>query len=476
MSKKEALMHHRRLLLHRISMISTVVGVLALTGPAFAGYTSTLSGTVTMTGDADGDTLTFTNGATLLHNRFTAGDAGFNSDADFDTATAGDQTASGVAVTVNAGDGDDTIDASAATLATTFTLNGEGGNDTLTGSPQADVLNGGDGNDTLQGRAGIDTLDGGAGDDQLSGGPGDDVAFGGAGSDAFTWNPGDGSDTIEGGDDDGTDVLVFNGADIAEIIAIDQNGGRVRLTRDVATILMDVNDLEEIHVNLLGGDDTVNVTPLLTTTLVIDGGTQTVKDVLNIDCQGGSMSQIFFSNFETVNFSNCVFSDLDGDGVLDDFDNCPETPNIDQQDDDADGLGNVCDDDPEGDGVAAGDNCPSVANADQRDTDGDGLGNACDPDLDGDGVANGDDNCLLTPNADQADTDEDGVGDACDPDALTPTPPPGDKDGDGVADNVDNCTEVANPDQKDSDGDGIGDACDCNGGDCKAGGCSLIRI
>ena len=39
----------------------------------------------------------------------------------------------------------------------------------------------------------------------------------GGGDDAFTWNPGDGSDTIEG--QAGSDLLQFNGANAAEIMA-----------------------------------------------------------------------------------------------------------------------------------------------------------------------------------------------------------------------------------------------------------------
>jgi hypothetical protein len=45
--------------------------------------------------------------------------------------------------------------------------------------------------------------------------------------------------------------------------------------------------------------------------------------------------------------------------------------------------------DADGDGIAdAVDNCTQIANADQRDTDADGFGNACDPDFNGDGVVN----------------------------------------------------------------------------------------
>ncbi|MEW6321959.1 MAG: thrombospondin type 3 repeat-containing protein [Acidobacteriota bacterium] len=70
--------------------------------------------------------------------------------------------------------------------------------------------------------------------------------------------------------------------------------------------------------------------------------------------------------------------------------------------------------DTDGDGVLDDvDNCPAVANADQADYDNDGIGDACD-DSDLDGVVDAADNCRETPNADQADLDLDGIGDACD--------------------------------------------------------------
>jgi probable HAF family extracellular repeat protein len=74
--------------------------------------------------------------------------------------------------------------------------------------------------------------------------------------------------------------------------------------------------------------------------------------------------------------------DSDKDGVTDDEDNCPDDPNPDQVDTDADGVGDACEEaiDSDGDGVAdAEDNCPEVANTDQVDGDSDGVGDACDP-------------------------------------------------------------------------------------------------
>jgi cysteine-rich repeat protein len=66
----------------------------------------------------------------------------------------------------------------------------------------------------------------------------------------------------------------------------------------------------------------------------------------------------------------------------------------------------------------------------------------------------------------QADSDGDGRGDTCDVCPLEPYsttcagPDPGDSDGDGVSNAVDNCPYVSNPGQEDGDGDGTGNACD----------------
>ena len=82
----------------------------------------------------------------------------------------------------------------------------------------------------------------------------------GAGNDTFVWNPGDGSDTVEG--QGGTDTLQFNGSNVNENIDLSANGSRLRLSRDVGNVTMDVNGVEQVNVAALGGADTLTVNDL----------------------------------------------------------------------------------------------------------------------------------------------------------------------------------------------------------------------
>jgi Ca2+-binding RTX toxin-like protein len=123
-------------------------------------------------------------------------------------------------------------------------------------------LFGGNGNDTLNGGAGNDILDGGNGNDTVVGGKGADMASLGAGNDTFVWNDGDGSDVVEG--QAGFDTLVFNGKNDAtkEQMSISANDGRATLTRTQGNIAMDLNSVERIELNALGGDDSVTINNL----------------------------------------------------------------------------------------------------------------------------------------------------------------------------------------------------------------------
>jgi Ca2+-binding RTX toxin-like protein len=116
-------------------------------------------------------------------------------------------------------------------------------------------VNGGDGNDTIRGSNGADTLTGGAGADFFDGQQGNDTMFGENDDDTFQWDPGDGSDIVEGMA--GVDKLVFNGSAGAEIMAVSPNGGRFILTRNIGNIVMDVDGVEDLEINCLGGTDSV---------------------------------------------------------------------------------------------------------------------------------------------------------------------------------------------------------------------------
>ena len=140
-----------------------------------------------------------------------------------DTLAGGDQT--NILDFINGGSGDDILSDTAPGFSV---INGDRGNDRLTGGPSVNILNGGKGNDQLVGadnavpgasaearRYLADYLFGGAGNDELNGLGGDDVLVGGGRRD--TLNGGAGNDILIGGrgrdrfwiaDETGTDIIV----------------------------------------------------------------------------------------------------------------------------------------------------------------------------------------------------------------------------------------------------------------------------
>jgi Ca2+-binding RTX toxin-like protein len=200
---------------------------------AAAAYTAKVeNGTLSLRGNGASDTL-------ALHVRVgepdvLEADVGFDGTIDFsfDRSTF-------TAVDVLAAGGDDTV---------RILSQSNGFPDEVT------TIDGGSGADTLIGNVGDQTLIGGSGDDAVTGGDGDDTARLGSGTDRFTWNPGDDNDVVDG--EGGDDVLDFNGSNAGETYDISPDGARVRLLRDVASIVMDL-DIETIDLDTFGGTDTI---------------------------------------------------------------------------------------------------------------------------------------------------------------------------------------------------------------------------
>ena len=197
-----------------MTLVGTIGSGTPLHGIAVAptAFNATLVGTTaTFNGSSASDTITFDqSGGLLRHNRFTAGDSGFNSDFDFDPTTPGDQTLSAtdpaVTIIVNGGGSDDSVtigsaSAPASTLATTFQINGQGGGDTLTVNDVADAtartitVNGGTSTITgLSGPISYGTLEGLA---VNAGNGGDTINIVGISSTLANINAGGGDDTVK---------------------------------------------------------------------------------------------------------------------------------------------------------------------------------------------------------------------------------------------------------------------------------------
>jgi Ca2+-binding RTX toxin-like protein len=155
-----------------------------------------------------------------------------------------------------------------------LTLNALGDNDVVDAtSLEADAIQ-----LTINGGLGNDVLIGGEGGDQFNGGDGADLMLMGAGDDSFVWNPGDDNDTLEG--QSGFDTMLFNGANVAEQINVQANGGRILFTRDVASVVMDLNDVEHIEFAARGGADTITVHDL--------SGTDATDVDVNLESAPGS--------------------------------------------------------------------------------------------------------------------------------------------------------------------------------------------
>ena len=103
--------------------------------------------------------------------------------------------------------------------------------------------------------------------------------------------------------------------------------------------------------------------------------------------------------------------DPDSDGVPLSTDNCPLLSNPDQIDTDANGSGNVCDIDDDGDGVIDTADAFPLDSDESVDTDNDGAGNNADTDDDNDGLLD-DEEILFGTDPLNSDSDGDGASDS----------------------------------------------------------------
>jgi Ca2+-binding RTX toxin-like protein len=203
------------------------------------------------------------------------------------------------------GDGLDTVEVNGGDASEAFTATASGDRVSFNrvtplpfkidiGSSERLVLNAAGGNDRFTASDALPsivalTVDGGAGNDSIAGTNGDDTLVGGDGNDTFQWNPGDGSDTVEG--QAGTDRLQFNGASVTENMAITAVGARVRLTRDVGNVAMDLGGIERINTATLGGVDSLNVGDLTGTEaslINVNLGSDSRPDALTVNGTDGA--------------------------------------------------------------------------------------------------------------------------------------------------------------------------------------------
>ncbi|HET9740459.1 MAG TPA: calcium-binding protein [Solirubrobacteraceae bacterium] len=245
---------------------ASAAAALAVFPAAASAATVTVNGTnITVAGDATDETITIAdaNGVITVDGAAT-------------TAAANDT----FDLTVNAGAGADTVRVNTAALRT-VTINGDAGNDSITGSPDNDIINGG--ND-------LDTLNGAAGNDRISGNDANDTMNGDAGNDVMVWNPGDDDDVMNGGAGGGDDAEL-NGGNGPESFAAAPAGNRVRFERlSPGPFQLDVGpDTERLVLNANGGDDTMASNPATPTAMLLNGGTglDTMSGGANADFLNG---------------------------------------------------------------------------------------------------------------------------------------------------------------------------------------------
>jgi hypothetical protein len=183
----------------------------------------------------------------------------------------------------------------------------------------------------------------------------------------------------------------IGGTEVWRYQEIDSDGDGISDANDNCPNVPNVNQADTDHD---GMGDACDNCPNNCNVQQLDADGDGIGDVCDPDPRCGGCGQDLCeqqcASTSSSTTTTTTIPDTDGDGVLDNIDNCQTIPNADQYDADGDGKGNVCD------------NCPTVANPDQMDTDHDGHGDVCD-------------NCPTICNPQQLDANGNGIGDLCDP-------------------------------------------------------------
>src|SRR3954462_7228611 len=139
-------------------------------------------------------------------------------------------------LTVNAGAGNDTINLAGVDLANS-PVNGEAGDDIITGGDNADAIDGGDGND------------------RITGFRGNDVVNGGNGNDVMIWNNGDGTDDNNG--DAGVDEVLITAGTANDVMNVKPSATGFRFDRTNAPFGINLKDDEKLSITSFSGNDTL---------------------------------------------------------------------------------------------------------------------------------------------------------------------------------------------------------------------------
>jgi Ca2+-binding RTX toxin-like protein len=178
-------------------------------------------------------------------------------------------------------------------------IQGQAGNDSLTGGNVNDYIYGEAGNDSLSGLAGNDFLNGGAGNDTLNGGAGNDTTRADVGNDTFIGSLG--NDSLDGGA--GTDVAnysnLLNSSSTPQSITLLTTGTVLKGTSGTDQLFK----VETVIANASAENNTIDVSTSLSPIFVVVD----LADVnSNLQVFNSSSSPIPFLAFNARNFDDVI--------------------------------------------------------------------------------------------------------------------------------------------------------------------------